>query len=222
MKKVIVILATVLVAISATAQSWINGLAVGAGYTYELDKISPKDKDLQQLVGDNKLNFNGFYINADYTIAKLLGPVDLNFGIGYKLLGNTEKDEPLAGMTLRATTTFHNLSIPVRFRYSHDFGIFKAFVFAGPKAEVTLAGSVKEVTKSGKNTTTTIYDFFEGDGFGRFQLYLGAGLGAEFMDHFRATISYDGGLLNRNKGDNRKNYRYNTPAQLNVGVAYVF
>ena len=95
-----------------------------------------------------------------------------------------------------------------------DLGAAKVFAYAGPSLQMGLA-STSKITVGGTTNTTNNYD---NDSYGRMNVLVGGGIGADIADMLRLTVGYDFGLLDRNSSDNVSL----KTSQLHVGVAYLF
>ncbi len=246
MKKVIIIIAAALVGLSANAKDWASNITVHGGYAGYVEKMKQNYEDLNTV---SKGSTHGIILGADYTAEKIFGsPVDIIVGLDYTLTGgNGYLAKPLNDLaqdianlahtkkTYRASQVAHDILIPVRAGYSYDFGPVKAFAFAGPKLGVNLASTLKWRDK-GESGKANMYYATDSDGkilkdengdairsgLSRCQLYMGVGIGAQFLEHFKVTLSYDGGLLNRYNGEHRKHNKITTPAQFCATVGYCF
>lgn len=245
MKKVIIILAAALVGLSANAKDWASNITVHAGYTGYLENYKNTEVSADPIKG----NIHGILIGADYTAEKIFGsPVDIIAGIDYTFAGgNGYIAKPLNDLaqtvadlahvknTYKASQIAHEIQIPVRVGYSYDFGSIKAFAFAGPKLGLNLASSLKWKDQ-GESGRSNLYYLTDNDGkivkdqdgkaiksgLSHCQLYMGIGIGAQFLEHFKVTFSYDGGLLNRYTGEGKENCKITTPAQFCITAGYCF
>ena len=214
MKKVLMTLA--LVAVAAT--SAFAQISVGAGYLANTQKSTYTSGSTSTTTTSPS---KGFYVGADYTL-------DLGQGLGVlaglkgSFLFNTETGSitlPILGtFTGTSKLTEIYLAVPVQAVYTYALSNdLKLFGFAGPSFSFGLSSK----TKSTNNTTddvTVTDNYGENSDYGKFNLFLGAGVGADIMNTIRIKAGYDIGLLNRSSADNTKV----GDAQWFVGVAYLF
>lgn len=226
MKKAIFCIVLAMFCGIASAQvSFLKGLAFKAGYVYNPLKVT--DRESKEA---NMMNYNGLTIGADYTLSQILGPVDITVGLAYTFLAHSRKltdDGSLIPAQIRTSISDNHLEIPVRFSLGHDFGPVRGFIYAGPKLDFSLGGKMKvtTTTNSGGNKTSNAVTsdlYGENSNLTKFQTYLGAGIGAQFLQNYRVVLGYDGGLLGRSKGEYAKNYRMVNPAQVTLTFAYCF
>lgn len=192
MKKIIITLAAMAVAVSSFAQA-----SIGAGYLNQ----SKSNSDAKAL--------NGFYVGADYNI-NLTGGLGVAPGVYYNFATWSE-----GGKNANASINEHYISIPVMFNYSVNVAPgFDLFAFAGPTGRFGLAseskGSVAGFSASGDN--------YKNDNYQRAALLIGGGVGADIADKVRFTVGYDYGLTNRYKNSN---VSFNDKL-VHVGVAFLF
>lgn len=228
MKKIytiLVSLAAIFMATDADAQ-----LSVGLGYNHgtNVSKIN-KEKDSD--------NLNGFYLEALYEwnfLSAGWGDLGLEPGVRFTYLGDADSEEEF-GYTLKSGLNEAYIDVPVNVKYSYDLGSVRLSAFVGPDfsfglssvSKVSLSGDgvdyvVKYHNYSGKTVT-------KGDGsssaskpdgytdYGRFDVKLGLGIGATFMDKLNVKLGYNIGLLNRYTGEQLENYK----AKMHTNVFYV-
>lgn len=192
MKKIIITLAAMAIAVSSFAQA-----SIGAGYLNQ----SKSNSDAKPL--------SGFYAGIDYNI-NIAGALGVAPGVYYNFA--TWSD---GGKNANANVKEHYISIPVMFNYSINVADgFDLFAFAGPTGRFGLAsettGSVVGFSATGDN--------YKNDNYQRTALLIGGGVGADIADKVRFTVGYDYGLTNRYKNSN---VAYNDKL-FHVGVAFLF
>lgn len=88
------------------------------------------------------------------------------------------------------------VDIPVRLKiyipFSYDL---QMFIFGGPVPSVCIGSHV--LSGSSKESR-----FGENSNYSRFDVLAGGGIGLEAFEHLKVSLSYDHGLLNRDKNDN--------------------
>lgn len=210
MKKIYFILAAaaMLLAVDANAQ-----LQVGAGYNHGTTTERIADEDDSE-------DLDGFYIEATYDLnflEKGWGTLALQPGVRFTYLGEADSDIEYG---YKAKSAFNEtyLDIPVHVKYSYDLGAVKLSAFAGPVFSMGLS-SVAQTSISGEGVDYFVkYHNYSGktitkgeslssvnpDGmtdYGRFDIKLGLGVGATFMEKFNVKVGYNIGMLNRYTGE---------------------
>ena len=210
MKKIYFILAAaaMLLAVDANAQ-----LQVGAGYNHSTTTERIADEDDSE-------DLDGFYIEATYDLnflEKGWGTLALQPGVRFTYLGEADSDIEYG---YKAKSAFNEtyLDIPVHVKYSYDLGAVKLSAFAGPVFSMGLS-SVAQTSISGEGVDYFVkYHNYSGktitkgeslssvnpDGmtdYGRFDIKLGLGVGATFMEKFNVKVGYNIGMLNRYTGE---------------------
>jgi hypothetical protein len=190
MKKVYLIIAAAVMffAVEANAQ-----IGVGVGY----NMLNNVQKVLDE---DESGALNGFYVEATYDINFLernWGELGLQPGLRFSYAGDHESEEAL-GVKAKASENETYLDIPVLVKYSYDLDAVKLSAFAGPVLSCGLS-SVAKVSVD--DNTTKASNYGDESVYGRFDVKLGLGIGAAFMDKFNAKIGYNVGLLNRYTGN---------------------
>ena len=227
MKKIYFILAAaaMLLAVDANAQ-----LQVGAGYNHSTTTERIADEDDSE-------DLDGFYIEATYDLnflEKGWGTLALQPGVRFTYLGEADSDIEYG---YKAKSAFNEtyLDIPVHVKYSYDLGAVKLSAFAGPVFSMGLS-SVAQTSISGEGVDYFVkYHNYSGktitkgeslssvnpDGmtdYGRFDIKLGLGVGATFMEKFNVKVGYNIGMLNRYTGEQlSKDYKY----KMHTGVFYL-
>ena len=190
MKNVYLIIAAALMffAVEANAQ-----IGVGVGY----NMLNNVQKALDE---DESGALNGFYVEATYDINFLersRGELGLQPGLRFSYAGDHESEEAL-GVKAKASENETYLDIPVLVKYSYDLDAVKLSAFAGPVLSCGLSSVAK--VSVGDNTTKAS-NYRDESVYGRFDVKLGLGIGAAFMDKFNAKLGYNVGLLNRYTGN---------------------
>ena len=190
MKNVYLIIAAALMffAVEANAQ-----IGVGVGY----NMLNNVQKALDE---DESGALNGFYVEATYDINFLersRGELGLQPGLRFSYAGDHESEEAL-GVKVKASENETYLDIPVLVKYSYDLDAVKLSAFAGPVLSCGLSSVAK--VSVGDNTTKAS-NYRDESVYGRFDVKLGLGIGAAFMDKFNAKLGYNVGLLNRYTGN---------------------
>ena len=190
MKNVYLIIAAAIMffAVEANAQ-----IGVGVGY----NMLNNVQKALDE---DESGALNGFYVEATYDINFLersRGELGLQPGLRFSYAGNHESEEAL-GVKAKASENETYLDIPVLVKYSYDLDAVKLSAFAGPVLSCGLS-SVAKVSVN--DNTTKASNYGDESVYGRFDVKLGLGIGAAFMDKFNAKLGYNVGLLNRYTGN---------------------
>ena len=190
MKKgyLIIAAAVMFFAVEANAQ-----IGIGVGY----NMLNNVQKALDE---DESGALNGFYVEATYDINFLersRGELGLQPGLRFSYAGNHESEEAL-GVKAKASENETYLDIPVLVKYSYDLDAVKLSAFAGPVLSCGLS-SVAKVSVD--DNTTKASNYGDESVYGRFDVKLGLGIGAAFMDKFNAKLGYNVGLLNRYTGN---------------------
>ena len=190
MKNLYLIIAAAIMffAVEANAQ-----IGVGVGY----NMLNNVQKALDE---DESGALNGFYVEATYDINFLersRGELGLQPGLRFSYAGDHESEEAL-GVKVKASENETYLDIPVLVKYSYDLDAVKLSAFAGPVLSCGLS-SVAKVSVD--DNTTKASNYGDESVYGRFDVKLGLGIGAAFMDKFNAKLGYNVGLLNRYTGN---------------------
>lgn len=200
-----------LVAVAAT--SAFAQISVGAGYLANTQKSTYTSGSTSTTTTTPS---KGAYIGADYTL-------DLGQGLGVlaglkgTFLTNTQTTS-LLGVTGTTKTNELYLAVPVQAVYTYALSNdLKLFGFAGPSFSFGLS-SKSTFTNNVTDDVTVTDNYGEDSKYGKFNVFLGAGVGADIMNTIRIKAGYDIGLLNRSSADNTKV----GDAQWFVGVAYLF
>ena len=190
MKKVYLIIAAAVMffAVEANAQ-----IGIGVGY----NMLNNVQKALDE---DESGALNGFYVEATYDVnflEKSWGELGIQPGLRFTYAGDHEAEEEL-GVKAKASENETYLDVPVLVKYSYDLDAVKLSAFAGPVLSCGLS-SVAKVSVDDNTTKASRYG--DESVYGRFDVKLGLGIGAAFMDKFNAKIGYNVGLLNRYTGN---------------------
>ena len=184
----IIAAAVMFFAVEANAQ-----IGVGVGYNML--------NNVQKALGEDESGaLNGFYVEATYDINFLersRGELGLQPGLRFSYAGDHESEEAL-GVKAKASENETYLDIPVLVKYSYDLDAVKLSAFAGPVLSCGLS-SVAKVSVD--DNTTKASNYGDESVYGRFDVKLGLGIGAAFMDKFNAKLGYNVGLLNRYTGN---------------------
>lgn len=213
MKNIVTILSAALLLLAGTQAN--AQISIGAGYVNSVEsyKIS-KNAD----PSNNALN--GFYAGFGYTIPVVSG---LNFtpGVYYEFLTKSDATNIGGVANVSGKITEHYINVPLTFSFGAELTDgFRVFAYAGPTAAIGLASTtVYNGTVLGISAGSTV-DNYNNDGYGRFDILLGAGLGFEIADMIRLNVGYDWGMLNRYIGTTEGVSRKNT--RLTAGVAFLF
>lgn len=189
-----------MIALAAAATAFAqfpSGLSVGAGYVSSDWKTKAGSRTHTETLG-------GGYVNADYNIAIADFGLGVAPGIYFDLYSKKEDGVKFSEA---------NIGIPVMFNYAIPVAdILKITPFAGP----TLQFGLSSKTKHGDDSINH-YD----EDYSRLQLFVGGGVAFDIADIVRVSIGYDLGLLNRNTGDNKDDFKVKNNG-LHLGVAYLF
>ena len=204
MKKIYFIIAAVamLFAIEAKAQ-----IGVGVGY----NMLSTSYGEVAE-----SESLNGFYIEATYDYNFLndsWGSLAVQPGVRFTYAGTSETEETL-GLTASKNETY--LDIPVLVKYTYDLDALKLSAFAGPVISCGLSSSS---SLSGDGASLSASNYGEDGVYGRFDIKLGLGIGATFMEKYNAKIGYNVGLLNRYTGESDAAFRTGV---FYLGIGYNF
>lgn len=223
MKKIGIIALFALISVAASAQ-----INVGAGYLQSTATYQAKSG---ADVGSTKSN--GFYAGLGYEIPIISG-LSVTPGIYYSYLYSGDAGSTaigtVANASLKTNLKEHYLNIPVTVNFGYNFTRnLRLFAFGGPTASIGLS-SVSHYDASVNVIGINISDSGDTDNYsgtennpatyGRFDILMGAGAGADIMGKFRITVGYDWGLLNRNVDSNSTAIRHRN--QFKAGIAYLF
>ncbi|MBO4434817.1 MAG: outer membrane beta-barrel protein [Bacteroidales bacterium] len=218
MKKIIAIAfaALVLAGTNAFAQ-----LSAGLGYINATEKSVYQNGDNDPVI--TKAPFNGLYAGVSYNLAVPgVNGLGLTPGIyASYLFSNRHVDGVSAfGYTILPGGTYKDsdisINVPIHVNYSVDIASdSKVFVYGGPMLQYALSNTTQYATDGSSDYNTT--NNLQGNSATRapFNLYVGAGLGAEF-NKIKIILGYDMSLLNM---DTRDNYTLGR-SQIRLGVGY--
>ena len=223
MKKIGIIALFALISVAASAQ-----INVGAGYLQSTATYQAKDG-----ADVNSTKSNGFYAGLGYEITLMQG-LSVTPGIYYSYLYSDDAGSTAIGTvatgSLKTNLKEQYLNIPITVNFGYNLTRdLRLFAFGGPTASIGLSSMSHydaSVTVIGINISdsgdTDNYSGTEDNPatYGRFDILMGAGAGADIMGKFRVTVGYDWGLLNRNVDSNSTAIRHRN--QLKAGIAYLF
>lgn len=210
---------SILIAVSAMLLAGAPAFAqmhVGAGYLNSTDYYK-----LSENSDATTTAYNGFYAGFGYTVP-VAGGLSFTPGVYYSLrtTNNASNIGDLAGF--KGNTTEHNVNVPLTLSYGFSPNAsIRFFVYGGPTASLGVASTTK-LTASilGYKAEDTVNNYDNDNNYGRFNIFLGAGAGAEIGGCIRITCGYDWGMLNRYTG-NATGISQRTN-QLTAGISYLF
>ena len=168
-----------LIGTSAFAQ-----VSVGAGYINETNKVK---------IGDSSNSMgalNGFYAGFGYDINEGEG-FGISTGLYYSFLTGNVSVPSLS--VLSGDMTEHALNIPVKAGFSVPVGSgLSGFVNVGPTFVCGLSSTIKPL---GVDLLKT--DLYKHEYLSRFDIKLGANIGAVVNNMFRISAGYDFGCLDQ-------------------------
>lgn len=211
MKKIYAIAAALfLTGMLAQAQD----LSAGVGYLYST---------MSEKVGNKTNNevTSGAYLGVSYNIPIVDG-LGIAPGFYYSILTGRGTGSILLGLgTGTVKFSEHALNIPLYLNYGMELGHANLFFFAGPTFQFGLSSKYKaeaDVPLAGLIAKGEVNNYKDLN-MGRFNVYMGGGIGVDLNEILRITVGFDYGLVNLNKnGTGDKSNRYN----LKIGVGYLF
>lgn len=213
MKKIMITLAAALIA-AGTSSAQIN---IGAGYAGTSHKFTE---------GDNSW-YNGAYIQLGYNLSLGAG---FEFSPALQYSCSFRNEEVTAGgsaVSATATNKYneHYLNVPLMFNYGYGISEnARIFVYAGPTASFGLYAGCKGKAETSIGGITAATDeksaslYGENSDYGRWDIKIGGGVGIDIFGHYRLTVGYDYGLIDRMKADRGKLHCHGPQA----GFAYLF
>jgi len=200
MKKFLVIALTLCLGIQANAQ-----LVGKAGFLHGTDKYR-----VYQGTTYNEM-LNGFFAGAEYKIAlPFLDGLGVAPGANLNFLFGKEGSDKLADIALQ---------IPVYATYSYEItNDFRVYGFGGPSFQLGLVKS-RSYSINGKTIREDNYANDNVTTFNRAMLLFGLGLGMEVAEMIQVSVGVDFGLTPFFRNDYQ---RISRPAQLKIGVGYLF
>lgn len=207
MKKIILtIAAVILAALSLEAR----GLNITAGYNTGIAKETWNGTRSTDI-------YNGFNVGIGYTFREIVGDhVNIATGLQYvNMFGkkNTYNEE----LKRNGQQVDSYLQLPVRFTYLFDTESCDFFLFAGPKFLFGLRSQFRT-----DDVNANWYARETEQQYSRFNLMLGVGGGMYIGEHFRLSLGYDWGVLNRYKGDLKNEGKKLYQSMVTVNVAMCF
>ena len=211
MKKAMLMAAALLVAVTSFAQ-----VQIGAGYVNSSDrtKIS-NDAEVSTAAS------NGVYAGLGVTLP-LAGDLAVTPGVYYMFL-TSHNGRSVANGILSASGDLqeHYINVPIYFNYGAELvPNFRLFFFGGPTFSAGLISkTVLSASILGFSATTSIDNYKDVSGYGRFDVMLGGGMGVDLGKRLRLTVGYDFGMMNRyTEGNGIVRHRN----QLHGGLAFLF
>ena len=157
---------------------------------------------------------NGAFAGAscNFTIVEGLGVAP---GLYYSFLTN----RTVSTAVQTANFSEHALNLPVLLNYTLEFGHADLYFYAGPTFQCGLSSKYRYVETSqerGAETIVAVADNYQDLNMSRFNVFIGAGIGAVLNGKIRATLGYDQGLLNLylNEESKVRDYRSNVKLTL--------
>ena len=191
MKKFGIIALFALISVAASAQ-----INVGAGYLQSTATYQAKSG-----ADANSTKSNGFYVGLGYEIPLMQG-LSVTPGIYYSYLYSDDAGSTAIGTvatgSLKTNLKEQYLNIPVTVNFGYNLTRdLRLFAFGGPTASIGLS-SVSHYDASVTVIGINISDSGDTDNYsgtsdnpatyGRFDVLLGAGAGADIMGKFRITV----------------------------------
>lgn len=223
MKRIITLVSAMLLGVAAFAQ-----VNFGAGYLQSTATYQAKDG-----ADVNSTKSNGFYAGLGYEITLMEG-LSVTPGLYYSYLYSDDAGSTAIGTvatgSLKTNLKEQYINIPVTVNFGYNLTRdLRLFAFGGPTASIGLS-SISHYDANVTVIGINISDSGDSDNYagtddnpasyGRFDLLVGAGAGADIKGKFRITVGYDWGLLNRNVDSNSTAIRHRN--QLKAGIAYLF
>ncbi len=212
MKRTFVTLAAVLIAVG-TAFAQVN---IGAGYTGTSQAFSE----------GNDRWYNGAYIQLGYNL-----PLGAGFefcpSIQYNCAFRSEEvtvENAGVPLTVESKYNEHYLNVPLMFNYGYEINRnARIFVYAGPTASFGLYAGCKGqvgaefggVSIASNDKSVSLYG--RDADYLRWDVKVGGGIGVDICRHYRISVGYDYGLLDRWKGDGKLHTHV-----LQAGFTYLF
>lgn len=205
MKKVILIVASLLLGLQAHAQ-----LAADGGYMHAFENGKGS---VLGITATNARGWDGFFVGGRYNIGldNVVNGLSVDPGANVSFLwsrySNTSVGREIA------------INVPIHLVYSLDImSDVKVKFLAGPTLQMGLLNNL--VDRS--NNSTTTYNMYKETTLGSartpFNLFLGVGAGIEVADAIRVKVGFDFGLLNTTTATNATLHRN----ILKIGVGYIF
>ena len=211
MKKVL--LATVAILTVATAFAQVH---IGGGYINSADRYrSSKNADVEVT------NINGAYAGLGFTLP-LGGDLAVTPGVYYTYLTSHNASSFVGGFVSAAgDLQEHYVNVPVTFTFGDNLSSnFRLFFFGGPTLSYGLISKTKlSASVAGFGGSTTIDNYNDVRGYGRWDVLLGAGMGID-LGPIRLTAGYDFGMLNRYTESATSIVRHRN--QIHAGIGFLF
>ena len=208
MKKVLLIVAALLLGLQAHAQ-----LSADGGYFHAFEKSSTT-------AGYASPGQDGLFLGARYTLdlEDLMEGLFFSPGLNFSALKGKVllADVVLPNTTTRELAINMPLSLVFKYNFMSDFAVYGLF---GPTLQLGLLNNI--VAKN--DNATYRYDMYKSNNLvdaarKPFNVYLGLGAGVEVADRIQVNVGFDFGLLNLATGKNDKITRN----VLKIGVGYIF
>lgn len=144
----------------------------------------------------------GGAVGIDYALNRLMGPIDLDFGVNYAYMVDKKND---SGNII----TSMDIQVPISLRYGLIAGKSRILFYAGPLVEYGI--SLTQKTSDGAVT-----DMYQGN-YNRMDIMGGGGIGLVAGRHFRLTIDAYYGFMSRRKTISTANN-----IQTSLGISFLF
>lgn len=191
-------------------------LSVGAGWLNSTlsAKVINKTLGVNEKASDVS---NGLYVGASYNIP-IAGGFGIAPGVYYSMVAGRADNYKIGTINI-ATGTFseHAANIPINLNWGYGINDVKFLVFAGPTLQFGLSSKYK-INTIGGNGEINCYKDCGDFNMGRFNVYLGGGVGAEIANTIQITVGFDYGMIDLFKDKDLTGHRYN----IKLGAAYIF
>ena len=181
--------------------------SVEAGYVNSVQKMKASGSTVSGTT-------NGVYVGANWNL-ELSKVFSLTPGVYYEFLTTCDYKFSFVSGSVQE----HYANVPVLLNAGVNLGDnVRLFAFGGPTLSLGIAASTSVDSGTGKGGNRKKHNLYSDDDYKRFDVLAGGGLGIEVNHHFRFTVGYNAGLLNRTSLDGATLKRN----QLKIGAAFVF
>lgn len=217
-----------------------GGFGVEFGYVHSDYYVKPNEDKAKTHP------LNGFQVGINYDLPIIHKTLYFEPGL-YYIYGNHSSSQNinlgLDKVRLTMSNTDHNLSIPLKFKYTYDFTrILKITADLGPNLIFGLSNNYKYTTKLADKSLSYTYHGYSGKvssknmtdeqkdiiskmtpatSYQFFDLSIAAGIGVELWDFLGFRLSYEYGCINRADSTTRDLYKvHRDMVNLSVSVRF--
>jgi len=213
MKKLLLSVAVILIAVSASAKRP-TGLNLGGGLGINFMCLPQGSSSFVGPYAEVGYDFNFDKHNSLYVGGRYSALYNASFAWGTTISGNYTE--------LKKWTCLTYFDIPVKYRFNFSVSpSVKLYFDAGPSVNFWLSARSHQNWNDIKHPGSVTYhnNWFNYSGYNRVNLSLGGSIGVDLNNHVKIYVGYDQGLFSCTGTDK---WGYSNVGQLRIGAAYIF